>query len=87
MKNNFVYNYIRKGIVETITIFLTELKNIFKDSGVMVIFFVAGIAYPLLYNFVYYNESLQDIPVAVVDLSASSKSREFVKKLDRKSVV
>ncbi len=68
--------------MKIIDIFLTELKSIFKDSGVMVIFFVAGIAYPLLYNYVYYNETLHDIPVAVVDDSGSSASREFIKKLE-----
>lgn len=74
--------YIKEGFFETLGIFLSECKTIFKDSGVILIFFVAGIAYPLLYNFVYYNESIQDIPVAVVDLSGSSDSRDFVRKLE-----
>lgn len=68
--------------MKIIDVFLTELKSIFKDSGVMIIFFVAGIAYPILYNYVYYNETLSDIPVAVVDQSSSQASRSFVKKLE-----
>lgn len=76
-----IYGYIKDGITETVNIFIGECRNIFKDSGVILIFFVAGIAYPVLYNYVYYNESVHDIPVAVVDLSASQDSRRFVKKL------
>lgn len=81
-KRGNIYRYIKEGITETVNIFIGECKNIFKDSGVILIFFVAGIAYPLLYNFVYYNESIQDIPVAVVDQSASSDSRRFIRKLE-----
>lgn len=83
MKNKHsLFGYITKGINETIGIFLQECKNVLKDSGVVLIFFIAGLLYPLLYNYVYYNETLHDIPVAVVDLSASSDSRRFVKKLE-----
>ncbi|MEG0519504.1 MAG: ABC transporter permease, partial [Bacteroidales bacterium] len=76
-----IYQYIKDGITETVNIFMGECRNIFKDSGVILIFFVAGLAYPVLYNYVYYNESVHDIPVAVVDLSGSQDSRRFVKKL------
>lgn len=77
-----ISNYIKEGFYEALGIFTSECKTIFRDSGVILIFFVAGIAYPLLYNYVYYNESIQDIPVAVVDLSGSSESRDFVRKLE-----
>lgn len=77
-----IIRYIKEGITQTVQIFICECRNICKDSGVVLIFFVAGIAYPVLYNYVYYNESVYDIPVAVVDLSASSDSRRFVQKLE-----
>lgn len=76
-----ILHYIFVGIQDTSTIFITECKNVFKDSGVILIFFVAGLLYPLLYNYVYYNESIPDIKVAVIDQSGSSDSRRFVKKL------
>ena len=59
-----------------------ELKQIFSDWGVMLIFFVAGLAYPLLYNVVYLNGILNDTPVAVVDEAACSQSREFIRQID-----
>jgi len=58
--------------------FVTELQRIFRDPGVMVIFIVATLAYPLIYKALYWNEQINDVPVAVVDLSNSPQSREFL---------
>ena len=59
-------------------IFASELRRIFRDPGVMVIFFLGTLAYPFLYKAMYWNEQIADIPVAVVDLSNSPESREFL---------
>ena len=48
----------------------------------MVIFFLAGLAYPLLYGLIYRNGTVDDMPIAVVDDSSSAGSREFVRALD-----
>lgn len=61
-------------------VFTRELKRIFTDPGVMLIFFIATLVYPLIYKAMYYSERIEDIPVAVVDLSQSSDSREFLHK-------
>lgn len=58
--------------------FVTELHRIFRDPGVMVIFIVATLAYPLIYKALYWNEQICDVPVAVVDLSNSPESRTFL---------
>lgn len=60
--------------------FVNELWRIFKDPGVTVIFIVATLAYPLIYKAVYWNEQITDVPVAVVDLSNSPASRDFLHK-------
>ena len=60
--------------------FVTELQRIFRDPGVMVIFIVATLAYPLIYKALYWNEQITDVPVAVVDLSNSPESRAFLHK-------
>lgn len=44
----------------------------------MVIFIVATLAYPLIYKALYWNEQITDVPVAVVDLSNSPQSRDFL---------
>lgn len=59
-------------------VFPHELKRIFTDPGVVVIFIVATLAYPLLYKAIYWNEQITNVPVAVVDLSQSAESRTFL---------
>jgi len=67
---------------ESGTIFTNELYRIFHDGGVMIIFFLATLVYPFLYKAMYWNEQITDIPVAVVDLSNSQESREFLHQLN-----
>ena len=74
--------YIGQWLGDWYEIFTHELRLIFKDSGVMIIFFLAGIAYPILYNLIYHNGSVEDMPIAVVDESSSADSRRYIQKLD-----
>lgn len=60
--------------------FAHELKRIFSNSGVIVIFFLGSLAYPFLYKAMYWNEQIEDILVAVVDMSCSPESRTFLRK-------
>ena len=61
-------------------VFATELRRVFRDPGVVLIFFIAGLGYPFIYNIIYWNDTLTDVPVAVVDLSGSPESRLFLHK-------
>ncbi|MCK5907338.1 MAG: hypothetical protein KAG37_07095, partial [Flavobacteriales bacterium] len=54
-----------------------EYKNIFRDSGVIMLFIIAVFAYPLIYSFAYDNELAKEVPVIVVDQSKSSLSRKL----------
>ena len=63
-------------------IFINELKLIFTDSGVMVIFFIGGLLYPVLYNLIYMHGTVDEMPVAVVDLSGGSYSDRYLRKVD-----
>ena len=63
-------------------IFVHELRLIFSDAGVMVIFFIGGLLYPVLYNLIYMNGTVDEMPVAVVDLSGGSYSRRYLQKVD-----
>ncbi|MBR1630779.1 MAG: ABC transporter permease, partial [Paludibacteraceae bacterium] len=60
-------------------VYCHETRRIFTDSGVILIFFFAGIAYPILYNLIYWNDDVEDVPVAVVDESHTEASRRFIK--------
>lgn len=63
-------------------IFRRELRNIFKDEGVLVFFFLVPLAYPLLYAFIYTNETVREVPVAVVDDCRTAQSREYLRHVD-----
>ena len=78
MKNGFIKTWLR----DWWDIFCHELKQIFSDGGVMLIFFVAGLAYPLLYNVVYLNGIVNDTPIAVVDDADCQDSRRFIREID-----
>ena len=62
--------------------FRHEFKAVFKDSGVIVIFFIAGLGYPLLYNMIYANGTLEDVPVVVVDHADCAESRRYAREVD-----
>ena len=64
--------------LKILSAFVNELRRIFRDPGVTVIFIVATLAYPLIYKAIYWNEQITNVPVAVVDLSNSPQSREFL---------
>ena len=79
MKKN---SYARMWFQDFWGIFTHELRQIFTDSGVMVIFFLAGLAYPILYNFMYLNGILNETPIAIVDNADCSASRRFAREID-----
>ena len=73
---------LTKAFRDTAEIAIEEWKHVFRDSGVMLVFFAACLIYPVLYGFIYKNEAYRNIPVVVVNESRSALSRELVRKLD-----
>lgn len=63
-------------------VFVQELRTILHDKGVAIIFFLAGLAYPVLYPLIYFHESINDMPIAVIDECGSQHTREYIRKLD-----
>ena len=74
--------YIGAWIRDAYRIFVHEMRLIFSDAGVMVIFFVGGLLYPVLYNLIYSHGTVDDMPVAVVDNSGGAYSRRYLEKVD-----
>ena len=62
--------------------FIHELKTAFRDRGVVIMFILGPLIYPLLYQSMYLNEALVDVPIGIVDNSHSSFSHELVRNLD-----
>ena len=77
-----LWNKAYEGIADACYIWWLELKNTIKDEGVLIFFLLVPIAYPLAYSWIYNNEVVENVPVAVVDMSHSHSSREFTKRLD-----
>lgn len=73
---------IKQGFLDSLYICKQEFLNILRDPGVRVFFVLATLAYPILYGYVYHNEAIRDMPVAVVDYSSTSTSRQYLRLID-----
>ena len=63
-------------------IWAQEMKQVFRDEGVLIFFVVVPLAYPLLYSWIYNNEVVREVPVVVVDDSHSGTSRQLIRSCD-----
>lgn len=81
-KEKKITRIISEGINDLFYVWKEELRNIFKDSGVMIFFFLVPLAYPLIYSLIYNPEVARDVKVAVVDQNNSSHSREFIRRIN-----
>ena len=73
---------IKEGIQDTCYIWKSELNLIFKDSGVMIFFFIVPFAYPVLYGLIYNNEVVREAQLVVVDHCDTQSSREFIRRIN-----
>lgn len=71
-----------QGIYDLFYIWKQELRNLFRDQGVLIFFVLVPLTYPLIYSFIYTNETVREVPAVVVDNSRSSLSREYLRKVD-----
>lgn len=71
-----------KSLLNIFQIWNRELGNIVRDKGIMIFILFVPLAYPLLYSYVYTNEVVRDVSVAVVDENNTSLSREILRKMD-----
>lgn len=73
---------IYEGIHDLCYIWVKEMKSTFQDEGVLIFFILVPLAYPILYGWIYKNQFVREVPVAVVDYSHSEASRTFVRLYD-----
>ncbi len=74
-----IFHSIYQGILDICYIWRKEMRRVVKDEGVLMFFLVVPLAYPLLYSWIYNNETVHEVPVCVVDLSHSQLSRQFIR--------
>lgn len=73
---------MKKLLLDIYYVWINELKVVFKDPAVILLFFIVPLAYPVLYSFIYNNEVAHEVKVIVVDDSHSALSREFKRRVD-----
>lgn len=59
-----------------------EFCRLLRDSNLVLVIFVAPLAYAALYGAIYWNKAEQDVPVAVVDYDGSPLSRRLLRDVD-----
>ena len=70
------------GVKDMCYIWAKEIRSTVTDEGVLIFFILVPLLYPLLYSWIYNNEVVRDVPVAIVDRSHSQSSREFIRHFD-----
>lgn len=82
MKNQKFKDTVSQGIADLFYIWWQEFKAVVKDQGVLIFFILVPLGYPLLYTFIYTNETVREVPAAVVDDNRSVLSREYLRLVD-----
>ncbi len=78
-KEKGLLGQINEGIHDACYIWAKEMKATIKDEGVLIFFILVPIFYPLLYSWAYNNEVVREVPVAIVDMSHSQLSRQYIR--------
>ena len=80
-KNSLLYKILR-GLQDMCYIWANEMRNVLHDEGVLMFCILVPLGYPLLYSWIYNNEVVHEVPTAIVDLSHSHVSRQFIRDYD-----
>lgn len=87
MSKNGLINSITEGLRDMCYIWAKEVRSLVTDEGVLIFCVLVPLFYPLLYSWIYNNETVRDVPVAIVDLDHSHASRQFIRMFDAGSDV
>ena len=81
-ENKSKYQNILQATEDIFIIWRNEVRRVFRDQGVLVFFILVPLIYPLIYAFIYNNETVREVPAVVVDESHSALSRDFIRRID-----
>ena len=51
---------MKRTLINIIQIWMTEMKEIMRDKGILIFIIFVPLCYPLLYSYVYTNEVVRD---------------------------
>ena len=77
-----IFRKYREHLSDILYIWRQEMRQVIRDEGVLMFLVIVPLGYPLLYSWIYNNESLHEVPVVVVDQSHSALSRQFIHDCD-----
>ena len=77
-----IFHKIYSWLLDAAYVWRFEMKQVIRDEGVLIFCLVVPLAYPLIYSWIYNNETVREVPVVVVDLSHSQESRKFIRMCD-----
>lgn len=69
-------------ILNIAQIWYNELVGIIKDKGILIFILFVPLVYPLLYSYVYTNELVRNVPIAVVNDCDNAMTRDLLRKID-----
>ncbi len=78
----FIFRKIYRWLQDAAYVWRFEMSQVIRDEGVLLFCLVVPLLYPMLYSWIYNNEVVHEVPVAVVDLSHSHQSRQFIRMCD-----
>ena len=82
MREDGLLYRIAEGLKDMCHIWAREIRSTITDEGVLIFCVLVPLLYPLLYSWIYTNEVVRDVSVAVVDLDHSHASRQFIRMFD-----
>ena len=77
-----IFHKIYSWLQDAAYVWRFEMKQVIRDEGVLMFCLLVPLAYPLIYSWIYNNETVREVPVVVVDLSHSQESRKFIRMCD-----
>ena len=79
--------YIYQSSADFTRAMLWEAKYIFRDRAVFFSFVIVAVLVSFLYTYLYSEETLQELPIGVVDEDNTSQSRQLLRMIDANSGV
>lgn len=73
---------MKRLLLDIYYVWINELKVVFRDPAVILLLLMVPLIYPVVYAFMYNNETVHEVKVIAVDESNSALSREFTRKVD-----
>ena len=77
-----IFRKYKEHLADVLYIWRQEMLQVFRDEGVLMFLIIVPLGYPLLYSWIYNNESVHEVPVVVVDQSHTKLSRQFIRDCD-----